>query len=91
MRNIIAGLGKAIVQKFYEVGAIVFAFDKDAEKLAELKNEFPEVNIKTVDLLNWEEAKAAVRSISPIHHLVNNAGIMKPARLMDATMEEFDL
>jgi NADP-dependent 3-hydroxy acid dehydrogenase YdfG len=65
--------------------------DKDATALQELSKELPKVIVQQVDLLNWEETKKIVTQLSPLHHLVNNAGIMLPGSVLDITMENFDL
>ena len=86
------GLGKAIVKKFCLANAIVFALDKDEAALSKLKYEFPDVNTLVVDLIDWNSSKAAVEKILPIHHLVNNAGILRePVDFLKSTSEDIDL
>jgi short-subunit dehydrogenase len=65
------GLGYAIVKNFYEKGSIVFALDKNREALQALKKEFRNVTLICVDLEDSVETRRKVKSISPIHHLVN--------------------
>ena len=79
------------MEKFYHDGATVVVLDKDIGALQELQKELPKVIIQQVDLLDWEATKKVVTQLSPLHHLVNNAGIMLPGSVLDITMENFDL
>jgi len=86
------GLGKAIVKKFYEAKATVIALDKDEAGLAKLKQEFPTITTIQVDLVDWNKSKLAVEKILPIHHLVNNAGILRqPTSFLESSVEDIDL
>jgi NAD(P)-dependent dehydrogenase (short-subunit alcohol dehydrogenase family) len=42
-----------------------------------------------VDLENWDETKAAVEALAPIHHLVNNAGILRFYPFLEIKPEDF--
>jgi NADP-dependent 3-hydroxy acid dehydrogenase YdfG len=86
----LTGLGKAIVKKFYEAGAIVIALDVDEKALKELKGTFPKVITITVDLLDWEGARKAMESVLPLNHLVNNAGIMPNETFFDSSSQGID-
>lgn len=84
------GLGYAIVKKFYEHGASVFALDKNKKSLEILKDEFPNVTIVTVDLRDWDETRRLVRAIAPIDHLVNNAAISGTSFFEEVSPEQID-
>jgi NAD(P)-dependent dehydrogenase (short-subunit alcohol dehydrogenase family) len=84
------GLGKAIVKRFYEAGATVIALDVDEGALKELKGTFPNVIPISVDLLDWEGARNAVEAILPLHHLVNNAGIMSNEAFLNSSSQGID-
>jgi len=90
LRNI-SGVGKAIVQKFYEAGAAVFALDSNADALKQLKLELPNVVPLHVDLLDWDASRKAVEAVLPLHHLVNNAGVYKFGGVLDTTVETVDV
>jgi NAD(P)-dependent dehydrogenase (short-subunit alcohol dehydrogenase family) len=84
------GIGEAIVRKFYNDNAIVFVIDKDQTLLAKLKNEFPNIHPICVDVLNWKATQEAVLGITPLDHLVNNAGIFAGDSTLTVTEEELD-
>jgi NAD(P)-dependent dehydrogenase (short-subunit alcohol dehydrogenase family) len=86
-----SGLGKAIVKRFYDAGAIVFALDVNEGALKELQVAFPNMIPVQVNLSDWEATKKAVEGILPLHHLVNNAAILKSDSLLDSSPENIDL
>jgi len=85
------GIGYEIVKRFYNEGATVFVIDKDQTLLDNIQNEMPKLMVLTQDLNNWEETQAAVLGITPLDHLVNNAGFLQAQRLIDATPQNFDM
>ena len=44
-----------------------------------------------MDLSNWQATREAVQKITPIHLLVNNAGIIIRVPALEAKEEDFDL
>ncbi|ODM97275.1 L-xylulose reductase [Orchesella cincta] len=84
------GLGYALVKKFYENNALVFALDKKKAYLDALKEEFPNVSTICVDLRDWDETRRLVKSIAPIDHLVNNAAISGTSFFEDIAPEQID-
>ncbi|CAL8095739.1 unnamed protein product [Orchesella dallaii] len=84
------GLGYALVKKFYENNALVFALDKKQAYLDALKVEFPNVTTICVDLRDWDETRRLVKSIAPIDHLVNNAAISGTSFFEDISPEQID-
>jgi len=85
------GLGEAIVRQFVDLGATVFALDKEEALLVELKSKIPQVSTIAVDLRDWEATQTAVRSVAPIHHLVNNAGIAGTHSALDVSQQVVDM
>jgi len=84
------GLGYAIVKRFYESGATVFALDKNKKALDELKTEFPGLSIILVDLRDWDETRRLVKTVAPIDHLVNNAAITQTSYFEEVAPEQID-
>jgi len=84
------GIGHAIVTKFYNDGAHVFVIDRDAKLLETLKKDMPKVTTVCLDLTDWDATKKAVEAMAPLDHLVNNAGIVGDAPLLEVTPETFD-
>lgn len=85
-----AGIGRATALKLAEMGAEVFALSKTLANLESLKEQCPSISIICVDLGNWSEAREAVKKITPIHLLVNNAAYASLAPFLEATPESFD-
>lgn len=79
------GIGRQLVQRFHDGGAIVFTIDKNVESLKKLKEELPAVTTSVVDLVNWKETNQAVKNFGHIDHLINNAGIIIPGSFMECT------
>jgi uncharacterized oxidoreductase len=74
-----SGIGLAIAQKFLENGNTVIICGRRADKLAEVKNRFPDLHTKVADISNPDdriELRDWVTSNFPgLNILVNNAGI----------------
>jgi len=84
------GIGEAIVRKFYDDGAIVFVIDKNQSLLAKLKSQLPNIETLCVDLLDWKATQDAILSITPLDHLVNNAGVFGGDEITKITEEAVD-
>jgi len=84
------GLGYAIVKKFYDNGAIVFALDKNKKSLEALKDEFKNVTTVCTDLRDWDETKRLVRACAPIDHLINNATISGTSFFDEIAQDQID-
>lgn len=69
------GIGRAVVEKLYNDGAIVYTIDKEESLVSQLKKDFPKITAVVVDLCDWEATKKTVESFGPLDHLVNNAGV----------------
>jgi len=73
------GIGKSLVEKFYNLGSIVFATGTNDEKLANLKNQFPKIFIEKFKLNEHDKIEEFVEIIEKksegLDILVNNAGI----------------
>lgn len=87
---LVIGLGYAIVKKFHEHGATVFALDKNKKSLEALKEEFRNVTTICVDLRDWDETRRLVKSVAPIDHLVNNAAITQTSYFDEIAAEQID-
>lgn len=86
------GIGRAICEQLYKLGASVYAFSRLPEPLAELIKEFPNIKAVTVDLANWKETRDAFKILQgvPIHGLVNNAGVAIIKPFEDMNEEDID-
>lgn len=86
-----AGIGRGVALKLAQMGAEVFALSKTAPNLNSLKEECPSITTITVDVTDWEATREAVKKITPIHMVVNNAGTNILLPFLEATPESFDL
>ncbi|KAK7072015.1 hypothetical protein SK128_018939 [Halocaridina rubra] len=86
-----AGIGRALAIKLSEMGAEVFALSKTAANLDSLKAECPSLTTVCVDLSDWTAAREAVKKLTPIHLLVNNAAAVILQPFLTATPESFDV
>lgn len=91
------GIGTTIVRSLVEAGAVAVALDRDEERLAVLKGELAseghEVLTVRCDLADEEDIAAAAeevrRQAGPTDILINNAGLAKPGRLMNLSLEDW--
>lgn len=81
------GIGQQIVRKLLENGCIVSVIDKDQNSLETLKKEYPEINIESADLTQFNETTDAINNIifkaKKIHGVINNAGIIRNCPLVN--------
>ncbi|ODM94293.1 Carbonyl reductase [NADPH] 2 [Orchesella cincta] len=83
----IEGVGKKLVGRFHSDGAVVLALDKNSETIHQLRSQLPNVVAEVVDITDWESTKRVIESFGDIHHVVNNAAIVKFQKFMDITKE----
>ena len=89
------GIGKEIVTKFANEGAlVVFACDMNKEALDELEKEFKNVKGYILNVTDREGIKVFVEKVKAeygrIDALVNNAGITRDALIQKMTEEDWD-
>jgi len=82
-----SGFGKAMCEHFLFLGASVYAVDVNSEALKMLKREQANVNTFTCDVSSNEQVEKVIDEIietnDGINVLINNAGIMKNAPLVN--------
>lgn len=85
------GIGKALVRKLLDEGAVVGVFDVSEELLGKLLKEFPVVYGKVCDVTDYAGIERAVdeffQKYGEIHGLVNNAGIIHNEMLVSFSRE----
>lgn len=80
-----SGIGKQLVRRFSDAGAIVYTIDKNGEAVEKLKMELSGVRAEVVDLADWPATKAVIESFGKIDQLVNNAAAVQVENFMDIT------
>lgn len=81
------GIGRQLVHRFHDDGAVVFTVDKNAEAIQKLREALPNVTAETVDLGDWNATKCVIESFGSIDHLVNNAGMIIGEKFLEITPE----
>lgn len=87
------GIGRALAEKLYELGATVYAISRSAAPPEELKTICPNVKTVSVDLGDWNETRSIVGkflSDVKIDGLVNNAGGGNGKPFEEFTEQDFD-
>lgn len=82
-----AGFGKAMSIAFANQNANIYALDINKNSLTQLKNEYPAIHINQLNVTNYiqieEKLKTLFEKINSPTVLINNAGIMKNAPLIN--------
>ncbi len=73
------GIGNALVDKFYNLGASIFATGTNEEKLNNLKKNYPNINVEKFLLDSHDKIESFIDNVNEklggLDILVNNAGI----------------
>ena len=73
------GIGNCLVKKFYDLGSSIVATGTNEEKLKDLKNKYPNVQVEKFKLDEHEKIESFIETINKkldgLDILVNNAGI----------------
>lgn len=80
--HIITGIGLAIAKKFCEAGATVTVLDQDESQLEIVSKTLDGIRTISCNLGDWEGTRSKIASLGPFHHLVNNAGVARPAETL---------
>lgn len=87
------GMGEATVRLFVEHGAQVVIGDILAEQGQALADELGDAavfcNLDVTVQEDWDAAVAAAQALGPLNVLVNNAGILHMASILDTTPEDY--
>jgi len=85
------GIGRAVVQRLYDDGAVMFILEKDPALVQQLQKEVPKATVVCVDLRDWKATKDAIHKFGPLDHLVNNAGVLQTQEFLDLTEDVVEL
>jgi NAD(P)-dependent dehydrogenase (short-subunit alcohol dehydrogenase family) len=83
------GIGKATAQAFDKEGGRVIATDINTEKLKELKNENPNIEIQTLDATDKNAVESFSKTIDKVDALFHAVGFVHHGTIMDCSSKEF--
>ena len=85
------GIGRAITEKFYKEGYLVYAgYNPSENEIAGMKENMPGITPVKVDISDSASVKEAFSKIKGCDILINNAGVAKSNLITDVSDEEFD-
>ena len=88
-----SGMGKATVQKLHQVGAIVYACDRNLNGLEAFEN-LRNVHTVKIDVASSEQCNNLINRVmtekGQLDGVVNFAGVIKRTGIIDCTDEDFD-
>lgn len=82
-----SGIGRQLVQRFYDGGATVCTLDKNPATVEKLRKELPRIRCEVVDLADWDATRKAVELFGAIDHVINSAGVIITEELLNITKE----
>jgi L-xylulose reductase len=85
-----AGIGRATVKGLVESGALVVAVSRTQADLDSLKEEFPSITCKCVDVSDLQDTREKLWPVMPVDLLVNNAGVTSLQSFLEITPDEYD-
>ena len=84
------GIGRNTAKALFQCGAEVIALSRTQSDLDSLKQEAPGIQIVHADVSDIKSTVALIEKLTPIHLLVNNAGIAKLQPFLEITEEVYD-
>lgn len=84
------GIGNATAKLFAENGASVIATDINRVALEKLKQEFPVIQTRILDVTNLEDIQNFCASLTSLDVLFNCAGFVHSGSLMDCNENDWD-
>ncbi|ODM97616.1 D-erythrulose reductase [Orchesella cincta] len=84
------GIGRALLERLYNDGALIFTLEKEADFVDQLRKEFPNVKAEVADITEWNKTQQIIESFGPVDHLINNAGTFVSEALVDVTESSVD-
>ena len=84
------GIGRATAISFFREGAEVIATDINSETLNSLKNTFPKINTKILDVTNLEKINQVVEEPGSIDVLFNCVGFVHHGTILECDEEEWN-
>ena len=84
------GIGKATAIAFYKEGAHVTATDLNEKTLADLNNEYPEINVKKLDSTDNNAILEFTKSLDRVDVLLNAVGFVHHGTILECEEKDWD-
>ena len=84
------GIGKATAIAFHNEGAHVIATDLNEKTLADLNQEYPNINIKTLDSTDNKAILDFVKTLDEVNVLFNAVGFVHHGTILDCEEKDWD-
>ena len=84
------GIGKATAIAFYKEGAHVIATDLNEKTLADLNNEYPEINVQKLDSTDNNAILEFTKSLDRVDVLLNAVGFVHHGTILDCEEKDWD-
>ena len=84
------GIGKATAIAFYKEGAHVIATDLNEKTLANLNNEYPEINVQKLDSTDNNAILEFTKSLDRVDVLLNAVGFVHHGTILECEENDWD-
>jgi len=84
------GIGKATAIAFYKEGAHVIATDLNEKTLADLKNEYPEIDVQNLDSTDNNAILEFTKSLDRVDVLLNAVGFVHHGTILECEENDWD-
>ena len=84
------GIGKATAIAFYKEGAHVIATDLNEKTLADLNNEYPEINVQKLDSTDNNAILEFIKSLDRVDVLLNAVGFVHHGTILECEENDWD-
>ena len=84
------GIGKATAIAFYKEGAHVIATDLNKKTLADLNNEYPEINVQKLDSTDNNAILEFTKSLDRVDVLLNAVGFVHHGTILECEENDWD-
>ena len=84
------GIGKATAIAFYKEGANVIATDLNEKTLADLNNEYPEINVQKLDSTDNNAILEFTKSLDRVDVLLNAVGFVHHGTILECEENDWD-
>lgn len=85
------GIGRATAVAYTEEGAVVWAVDRNPDSLAELHQQYPDINTAVLDVTDRFGVEQLAGTIGPVDVLFNCAGYVHAGGILECSEADWDV